>query len=242
MNKLSLSVLLLLVIIIVLPVQASNTKPVVTLVSTELGKGLLEDDYLGVHGIYPRFFAKAAERAGVVLEYRIVPWSRAVIEAEKSSNYLLFPLTRMGSREKRFSWLEPLRKTPICFISLNTPINSYQQAKALKRVLVWNGSSHQQLLYERSFTNILAFKDPRIVAEVLRQRPNSAWYAPCHEGLALLTHADLLETLRQGEIVDNEVVWLVGGKNYVTSSARQRFLQAVDELNKEGMLENLFKE
>ncbi|WP_415882275.1 hypothetical protein [Neptuniibacter sp. QD34_54] len=208
----------------------------VTLISTELMSGLLEKTEVGVEGIYPDFFAQAADNAGVVLKYRIVPWSRAVLETEKSKEYLLFPLTRTTEREERFSWLAKLWEVPICFLSVTQPINSFEEARRLEGIMVWRGSSHQQKLVELGFGNLIAFDDPRLVKRVVKKRKNVAWYSPCNEALSLFGSFNAEHAIIIGKVVDNEEVWLAGGHNYLSTDERQRFLNAVSELAPEGTL------
>ncbi|WP_415892408.1 hypothetical protein ACMXYN_14295 [Neptuniibacter sp. PT8_73] len=208
----------------------------VTLVSTELMSGLLEKTENGVEGIYPDFFAQAASKAEVTIDYRIVPWSRAVLETEKSKEYLLFPLTRTTEREERFSWLAKLWEVPICFISSTQPMNSFEEAKRAEGIMVWRGSSHQQKLVELGFANLIHFDDPRLVKRVLSRRDNVAWYTPCNEGLSLFGPFNAEHPIIIGKVVDNEEVWLAGGHNYLSSDERQRFLNAVSELAPEGTL------
>ena len=208
----------------------------VTLVSTELLSGLLEKTDGGVEGIYPEFFAQAAQKADVTLNYRIVPWSRAVYKTERSEHYLLFPLTRTRDREERFNWLAKLWEIPICFLAMSKPINSFQEAKRLEGIMVWRGSSHKQKLMELGFTNLIPFDNPRLVKGVLAKRANVAWYTPCNEGEALGRSFNLEREIIIGEAVDYETVWLAGGTDYQASEEKQRFLNAVTELAAEDAL------
>ena len=230
-----LCIALFLMLSITSVVRAGNHSEV-TLVSTELMSGLLEQTDQGVEGIYPDFFAQAADKADVRLNYRIVPWSRAVLETEKSADYLLFPLTRTTEREPRFNWLAKLWEVPICFLTVTRPINSYEEAKKLEGIMVWRGSSHQQRLKELGFTNLVPFDDPRLVEGVLAKRTNAAWYTPCNEGLSLCESFNLKHDIIIGEAVDNETVWLAGGNHYLSTEEKQRFIKAVSELAPEGAL------
>ncbi|WP_415885659.1 hypothetical protein ACMXYO_13740 [Neptuniibacter sp. QD37_6] len=217
------------------PAWADNHSGV-TLISTELMSGLLEKREGMIEGIYPDFFAQAASKAGVTIDYRIVPWSRAVLETEKSKKYLLFPFTRTSEREERFSWLAKLWEVPICFISSTRPMNSFEEAKLAEGIMVWRGSSHQQKLVELGFANLIPFDDPRLVKRVLSRRDNVAWYTPCNEGLSLLGMFNAEQPIIIGKVVDHEEVWLAGGKHYLSTDERQRFLDAVGELAPEGTL------
>lgn len=73
------------------------------LISTELTRGQLEQKDGKYIGSYAAFFSKASKRSGVQIDYRIVPWTRAVKETERSDNLLLFPFSRTQERENRFT-------------------------------------------------------------------------------------------------------------------------------------------
>ena len=118
----------------------------IRLISAENPGGLLEIRDEKIIGAYPSFFHEASTRSGVSIDYRIVPWVRAVKETEQSDSLMLFPFTRTAARENRFTWITPLKEDPICFASGEAQINSLEEARKLKRVMVWRGTSQQAFL------------------------------------------------------------------------------------------------
>lgn len=217
----------------------ADTVAQLTLVSTELRAGLLVGQGETAEGVYPQFFAEAAKRANVKIRFRVVPWSRAILETEKSSNYMLFPLTRNAIREPRFSWLSILWEVPICFISINRKVDSFAEAATLEGILVWRGSSHQQKLIEEGLTNIVTFDNPGLIMGILKKRVNTAWYGPCNEGRKFTDEADIETKVIVGKRVDSETLWLAGGKAFIYTDTHKRFLAAVNHLYREGFLGQL---
>lgn len=77
------------IILSVTPLSALGADNAVHLISTELSGGQLEIKDGKYVGSFAAFFSEASKRSGVPIEYRIVPWVRAVKETERSDNLLL---------------------------------------------------------------------------------------------------------------------------------------------------------
>lgn len=211
----------------------------IRLISTEMSAGLLSLENNKAEGIYPDFFREAAKRANVDIEFRVVPWLRAIAETKKSHNYLVFPLTRTIERERFFSWQGVLRKDPLCFITLSGTVNSLQHAKGLKRILVWAQTSHQTFLEEQGFTNLVPISDEEQAVDVLSKRYSSAWYTSCVEDLPFPNHPDIKSAAVQGKVVAYETIWVAGGSHFKSTAASERFMAELNRLYNEGRLDEL---
>ncbi len=211
----------------------------IRLISTEMSAGLLNLENNRAEGIYPDLFREAAERANVNIEFRVVPWLRAIAEAKKSHDYLLFPLTRTIERERFFSWQGLLRKDPLCFIALSGTVNSLEHAKGLKRILVWAQTSHQTFLEEQGFTNLVPISDEAQAVDVLSKRYSSAWYTSCLEDSAFPNHPDIKRAAVLGNVVAYETIWIAGGSNFKPTKESERFMVELSRLYNEGRLDEL---
>jgi polar amino acid transport system substrate-binding protein len=203
---------------------------------------LLEIKEEKVVGAYPSFFQEASRRSGVSIDYRIVPWSRAVKEAEGSENLMLFPFTRTAARENRFTWITPLKEDPICFASVEAQIDSLDDARKLKRVLVWRGTSHQAFLEKQGFTNLILVGNVKKVLQIFNASPDAAWYTVCDQAQLFFTAEGAGISAKIGTPVVNEAIWLAGGKSFVPPRGLKKFVQTIDALRGEKLLDKLLAE
>ncbi|MBL6933410.1 MAG: hypothetical protein ISR45_10715 [Rhodospirillales bacterium] len=224
------------------PLVALSADGKIHLISAENPGGLLEIKNDDVVGAYPTFFGEASNRSGVSIDYRIVPWMRAVKETEHSDNLLLFPFTRNEERENRFNWITPLKDEPICFSSVNAGVDTLEDARKLKRVLVWRGSSHESFLEKNGFGNLITVANVDKVIQILKASPDAAWFSACDQLHFLFDQESYGISAKVGTPVTNEAIWLVSGKSLVPKPELNKFVQAIDTLRKKKFLEKLLNE
>jgi len=238
LGRLIVSVLVLLSIF-GKPLSARAAEDSVHLVSTEIQGGLLEKQGEEVVGAYAEFFHEASARSDVRVDYRIVPWARAVKETERSTDLLLFPFTRTEERESRFTWIAPLKEEPMCFVSVAAQIDSLEEARKLKRVMVWRGASHQAFLEKQGFGNLIPVGNTEKVVQIWKASPDAAWYFVCDQAQLLLDQGKFGISFKVGAPVASEAVWLVGSKSFVPPPYFDKFVRAIDALKGEKLLEKL---
>ena len=204
--------------------------PRVTLISTEIPAYIEEDS-----GAYRAFFDQAGALAGVSVEYRLMPWIRAVTRAERSTDLMIFPLTRNAEREARFTWLAKLSEVSIGFAAIDRSIDTLEEARTLSTVIVWRGSSMEAFLKEHGFTNLFGVSDTTTILSLLKQGRAAAWFGVLDEARSIIGQAD---DLTLGEPVHTDTVWLAGGKEHVTSQSAD-FVRMVDILRDRGLLRDL---
>ncbi len=213
----------------------------VQLISTELPGGELTQKNGEVVGAYATFFKEASTRSEVPIEYRIVPWARAVKETERSTKLLLFPLTRTEARENRFTWVAPLKEDNFCFVSVGARINNLEEARKLKRVLVWRGTSHQSFLEKQDFQNLVIVNSKNKIIRILKAAHDAALYFICAQAQSYVDPGKSEISLKIGAPVASEAVWLAGSNSLERTSPIDKFVEAVNILGKSGVLKNLLK-
>jgi len=214
----------------------------VHLVSTEIKGGQLESKDGKYVGAYATFFDKAATQSGTKIDYRLVPWVRAVKETEHADNLLLFPFTRTPERENRFTWLVKLNEDPLCFASQKGPINSIDAARKLKRVLVWRGSSNQTYLEKLGFENLILVSSMKKAVHILKSDPNAAVYVTCEQAKSYLLSESPNNVFKVGAPVSSEIMWLVGSKSLKRTAAIDKLAVAIEALEKTRLLRKLLDE
>lgn len=72
----------------------------------------------GARGFSVELLRLMAARAGVGLDLQVLPWVRAVQQAEASPTGVLFSLTRTPEREAQFQWVGPIAQRRILIYKL----------------------------------------------------------------------------------------------------------------------------
>ncbi|MFC1673745.1 substrate-binding periplasmic protein [Pseudomonadota bacterium] len=209
------------------------------LISTEIPNGLFERDGSGYVGALATLFEEASKRSGVSINYRIVPWVRAVKETESSDNLILFPFTRTAEREDRFTWITPLKEDDMCFASSDMRIDTLDEARHLTRIIVWRGTSQQSFLESHNFKNLITVSNIERIIQVLKASPEAAWYYICDEAQSYIDPEKKHFTLILGKPVAREATWLASGRAFKPTPETQRFTQAINELRGENFLTDL---
>lgn len=214
----------------------------VHLISAEMPGGLFENNNGDYTGAYPAFFKEASKLSGASLDFRMVPWGRAVKETELSDNLLIFPFTRTAERENLFSWVTPLSEDKICFGSVGKAVDNLEDARKLKRVVVWQGTSNKLFLENQNFDNLVRVKKIKDAIRILHSSDLTAYYFHCDQIQAYLDPTYNKITLNIGQSVASEFMWLAAGKNFTPTEDTKNYVQAIDTLRKEGLLKNLLAE
>lgn len=211
----------------------------ITLLAEEIPGGFLEIEGTQGKGVYPELFYEAAATSDVKLIFRFVPWGRAFREVEGSTHLLTFPLTRLPERESKYRWLVPLDKDEIVFLSLDKQVNSLEQARKLKEILVWRGSSMEIFLMAQGFTNLISVGKTSAIIRMLKNGRGDAWFTIRPESDEFLDSDGKTVKVLSGDVINSESVWLVGGKSFSHSEASKRFTKAVQRLVDGGRLKQL---
>jgi len=223
-------------------VSAEEKKPVddgITLLGEEIPGGFLKIEGIKGVGVYPDLFYEAAAASNTEINFRYVPWGRAFRKVERSTNLLTFPLTRLPEREPRYRWLVSLDRDEIVFLTTGAPINNLDEAKRLRRILVWEGSSMEIFLTQNGFSNLLRVAKAQSILRMLINGRADAWFTVRPEESATFSVDGKPVELVAGDVVNTESVWLVGGKSFKYTEDTRRFTQNVRMLVEKGRLKEL---
>lgn len=87
----------------------------------------------------------ATERAGLSARVTFIPWRRAQEVVTGGKDLLISPLTWLPSRADRFTWIAPICRMERAIASTRYRIDSLDQARKDRRVLVVGAGSAQEL-------------------------------------------------------------------------------------------------
>lgn len=87
----------------------------------------------------------AVERAGLRPKVTFIPWRRAQEMVSGGKDVLITPLTWLPSRADKFTWIGPICRMERSIASIKTRIDSLDQAKRERRILVVGAGSAQEI-------------------------------------------------------------------------------------------------
>lgn len=122
----------------------------------------------------------AVERAGLKPNVSFLPWRRAQEMVTGGKDMLIAPLTLMPSRIEKFTWIAPICRIERSIASLKYRIDSLEQARAERRILVVGaGSAQDQQLRDMSYPAELIVTTPLGTreAEMLASGRVDGWYS-----------------------------------------------------------------
>ena len=212
------------------PVQAQNAKPILTMYGAEIPGYMM--DSITRPGILIELVQKVSELSGYQINYRLVPWPRAMKQASKFEYALIPGLSRLPNREPNYTWIEPIIGAKSAFVSLNSKIDSFDEGRKLATVGAWRGTSHEQELKENKFDNILSFNNVKKSIKMIEMGRVMAWYGDVNEILTRWNENAVDKSLRLkfGKVLNIEHIWLAGGKNMkknVAADIQKALRQAV---------------
>ena len=128
-------------------------------------------------GIAVELMELVAEEAGIHLDIRFAPWKRAQVLAENTPNSLVFALAATRERFKKFTYIAPLIYTESAFVTLDEPINSFENAIGNERVIgVHLGSQRAKILQRNGLTNLTEITSAEQMTSMLHAGRIDAWY------------------------------------------------------------------
>jgi len=192
--------------------NAQKAKPVLTMYGAEIPGYMM--DSITRPGILIELIQKVSELSGYQINFRLVPWPRAMKEASKSPNTVIPGLSRLPDREPNYTWIEPIMGAKSAFVSLKKEINSFAEGRKLTSVGAWCGTSHEQELKENNFENILSFNNIKKSIKMIEMGRIAAWYGDVNEILTRWNKnaADTSLRLKFGKVLNVEHIWSAGGK------------------------------
>ncbi len=130
-------------------------------------------------GVGPDIVKEICKRLSIDTPSTVYPWARAVrMSAEPDT--IIYPFSRMASREQNYLWVGPIYSDNLVFItktSNTTQFTSRDDFKHLKGIGVIRFSAPHQRLMKLGFKNIEVVTREKNNALKLRANRISAWYA-----------------------------------------------------------------
>lgn len=212
--------------------------PSVILYMTEIpGQTMIDEVTPGVGLEIMRLVAK---RAGITLEERFLPWKRAVRTVELSEDGIIIPFGQTPNRERRFRWIGKLYDLQFGFVSFDQGVDSFDQARGLKRIGVWRGSSMEEELRDNGFKNLVAVSDASALLRMLAKDRIVAWYGSLQEAAYQLFAIEQVNQakVRFGKVLNSYPAWLASGPKF-PSHISDALAEALETLRAQGEIRKL---
>lgn len=111
------------------------------------------DDPRG-HGIVGDVAVAAMTKAGYAVKIHVLPWARAQKHVSEEHDHLITPLSRIPTREDRFTWIASIMPMERAFFSLERQVSSFAQAKeTFRKIGVGLGSAQEDILRTEGFSD-----------------------------------------------------------------------------------------
>ena len=127
-------------------------------------------------GISHELLIEMAQRAGVDLEIKYLPWKRAQMTVQKTPNTLLFTATRTQKREALYGWVVEMAAPSEVFVTTSASVDSFEAASKLDRIAVMSGTPRERRLDENGLANTQLTKDTATAGRLLEHGRVDAWY------------------------------------------------------------------
>ncbi len=104
------------------------------------------------YGIVGDIAVQAMTKAGYAVHIRVLPWARAQKHVSEERDRLIAPLSRIPSREDRFTWIASVMPMDRAFFSLERQVSSFAEAKeTYQKIGVGLGSAQEDILRAEGF-------------------------------------------------------------------------------------------
>jgi len=208
----------------------SDTKTI-HIVSAEI-PGYVEPDGSGSYQIA---LGKAAKQSGFEIDYRLMPWIRAVSMAQTSDRYVIIPFSRTAERELNYQWLEVLNEIENGFVTTDRKIDTLEDAESLDQIVVWRATAQEGYLKNHGFENLFPVSTADMIFGLLENGRASAWFGVLEEAQDTISQGQMKTDLIFGDPIYVEQVWLAAGPKF-DATAIKPFLDAVSDLRSRGEL------
>ncbi|WP_454252161.1 substrate-binding periplasmic protein [Pseudomonas sp. R151218B TE3479] len=133
--------------------EASAESPVIELHILDAPPLTFVNDPRG-HGIVGDVAVAAMTRAGYTVKIHVLPWARAQKHVSEEHDHLITPLSRIPTREDRFTWIASIMPMERAFFSLERRVSSFAQAKeTYRKIGVGLGSAQEDILRSEGFSD-----------------------------------------------------------------------------------------
>ncbi len=187
-----------------------------------------------------------AAEAKLKVRIRVMPWKRAMLEAEAAPQSLLFSLVRLPEREARYRWVGPIvgRRMLIYRLSRRTEVQARRLAdlRSLRVGVARNSAAAAQLVAAglRPDANLeLGLDDTNNLHKLLAGRMDAIVMLDWAVGWQLRRMGLPADTLTPLLPLDTSQAYWFGLPTGSAPSIARRLQQALDRLRQEGRYERL---
>lgn len=219
------------------PLQAAEKIKVVT---TEIPPYTLE---IGMRpGIMIELLKLLEDRTGQKHEIVFYPWARAQMLVQSNPNHIIFPLARTPQREDKYDWALKVMQVDAVFVTVNGQKLSLEDARKLDHITVQQSSPFEALLKQKGFTNVVASaRTPYQHLRLLEKGRVQAWYTSKDHAQFTMADTPVAATAKFSDPVKSEDVYMAFSKEF-PPSLRQKYIDAFNNLKKDGMIEYIRKQ
>jgi len=166
-------------------------------------------------GIAVDIMELVAKEAGLELDVHFAPWKRAQILAENTPGSLLFSLAYSRDRAEKFVYIAPLIYTESTFVTLDRPVDSFEEALAANMVIgVHLGSQRARILKRAGLTNLTEVATAEQMVQMLHAGHVDAWYTMSMRASYITRQQGLdPKQLQIGAPLSHGVQWLAANRS-----------------------------
>ena len=192
-------------------------------------------------GFLHEVVVEMAKRANVKLNLKYLPWKRAQKMGQQTPNSVVFGMTRTSKREPKYNWLVNLVEPDYVFVSTKKPVNSYDEAKALKNISVLAGTPRERRLKAEKFDNFETVNKVGLNAKKVHGGRSDAWFTLSHRAAYVwLQEGFAADKLIVGKSVKKTETWL-GGNKELPKGLKERFEKSLASMKSDGTYQKFYK-
>ena len=140
-------------------------------------------------GIFGEIVTEIEKRLGSEHRPEQLPWTRAQVMTKSSDNVLIYPVTRTPQRENQFTWMIPVMRSEMVFVTYDRDPIDETKARDLKTIFAHHNAPPYSILEGKGFTNLYQmYYGVGSVLRMLETGRGDAWFTA--KDLALFTIKD----------------------------------------------------
>jgi polar amino acid transport system substrate-binding protein len=172
----------------------------------------------------------AGKASGISFHFNFLPWKRAQLETQSSTDHAIVPLTRTPERENDYQWIVPLFEYHFVIVTrADRPAVTFDETKKMA-VGVLRGNPMHTMLPGLGFGNVRPGNSEEMLAKQLRANLIDVWIVP--ESVARDTYKRIggnLNELRIGTRVGEPMsIYLAASKKFPAADVKL----IADEVNR----------
>ena len=193
-------------------------------------------------GILMELVLEMSKHLDISPDIQFLPWKRAQINTIKTSNSIIFPLTRTKSREDNYNWVCKLFDVPVMFINKRGQkiINTLEDAKQLQKVASVIGSAQGEKLKSYQLKDTIQVKGS-VLYNLLNSGRVDAIYTAQPEAVYAWSQQEYEDKLQFGATLQVLPLWIASSKQS-NQIDNKKWQQALDKIKKSGFFDKKLKE